>query len=365
MKGLRRNGGYSVTWYGNITDVPGITVGHADDPEALTGCTVVLCPDGAVAGGDVRGGAPGTRETDLLRPGQLVEKAHAVLLTGGSAFGLDAAAGVMRFLEERGHGFDTMVARVPIVPAAVIFDLAVGDPKRRPDAAMGYAACQNARRGRFRQGNAGAGMGATVGKFHGPAGAMKAGIGSYSVRLDGMDGVEGDAVVGAIVVVNAFGDILDWRTGRILAGTRNPATGEFVDTAEALKSTARKRGGRPASGGDRPGPGRVSGSGPGQNTTIGVVATNAALSKAEVNRVALMAHDGLARSVSPVHTMFDGDTIFVLSTGDGTSGGGGGEGDVSRIGAAAVEVVAEAVRRAVRYAVGIEGYPARRDLKKV
>ena len=321
-------------WYGNITDVPGISVGHADDPKALTGCTVVLCPEGAVGGGDVRGGAPGTRETDLLGPGQLVEKVHGVLLAGGSAFGLDAATGVMRFLEEKGCGFDTMVAKVPIVPGAVIFDLGVGDPRRRPDADMGYKACQDARRGRFRQGNAGAGMGATVGKLFGPVGAMKAGVGSHSRRLDR------DLIVGAIVVVNAFGDVLDWRTGRILAGARNPETGEFVDTAETLK-----------------GPGREPRPAPGQNTTIGVVATNAALTKAEVNRVALMAHDGLARSVSPVHTMFDGDTLFALSTGD--EGG-----DVSRIGAAAVEAVAEAVRRAVQAAAGIPGYPARKDLKR-
>ncbi len=341
--------------YGNITDVPGITVGHADDPEALTGCTVVLCPDGAVGGGDVRGGAPGTRETDLLRPGQLVEKVHGVLLAGGSAFGLDAATGVMRFLEEKGYGFDTIVAKVPIVPAAVIFDLGVGNPRRRPDAAMGYKACQDARRGRIRQGNAGAGMGATVGKLYGPAGAMKAGIGSYSLRLGG------GVVVGAIVVVNAFGDVLDWRTGRILAGTRNPETGEFVDTAEALKGLERRGDNRTSRGGGESGGGeakvtRGARPAPGQNTTIGVVATNAALSKAEVNRVALMAHDGLARSVSPVHTMFDGDTLFALST-------GGEGGDVSRIGAAAVEAVAEAVGRAVKAAAGIPGCPARKELR--
>ena len=322
-----------MAWYGNITDVPGISVGHAEDPQGLTGCTVVLCPEGAVAGGDVRGGAPGTRETDLLRPGQLVEKAHAVLLAGGSAFGLDAAGGVMRFLEERDHGFDTLVAKVPIVPAAVIFDLAIGDPTRRPDAAMGYQACQNARRGRIRQGTVGAGMGATVGKLRGPFGAMKTGVGSYSLRLDG------GVVVGAIIVVNAFGDVLDWRTGRILAGARELGTGKFLGTAEAIKGAA------------------PSGTAAGQNTTIGVVATNAALTKAEVNRVALMAHDGLARSISPVHTMFDGDTIFALST-------GGAEGDVSRIGVVAVEVVAEAVRRAVQKAEGAGGYPAQKDLKQ-
>jgi L-aminopeptidase/D-esterase-like protein len=319
----------------DITRVEGILVGHAEDPAALTGCTVVLCAEGAVGGVDVRGAAPGTRETDLLRPGQLVEQAHAILLTGGSAFGLDAAAGVMRFLEERGCGFPTPVAVVPIVPAAVIFDLGIGSASRRPDAEMGYQACLSAGRGPVREGNAGA----TIGKILGPAGMMKGGVGTWSVEL--ADGI----TVGAIVVVNAFGDVLDWRTGRLLAGARHPVTGELADTAEIMKS-----GGRSIAGG------RLVAAGPGQNTTIGVVATDATLTKAEVNRLALLAHDGLARSTNPPHTMFDGDTMFALATSAKRGG------DLGAIGAAVVEVVAEAVRRAALSATGAGGIPAYQDL---
>jgi len=310
-----------------ITDVPGIRVGHATDLVGLTGCTVVLCEQGAVAGVDVRGSAPGTRETDLLNPINLVERVHAVLLTGGSAFGLAAADGVMRWLEERGIGFDTGVARVPIVPVAVLFDLALGDPKARPDAAMGYAACETASDGPVEEGNIGAGTGATVGKLYGMSRAMKAGLGTASLDIGG------GSVVGALVAVNAFGDVVDPQTG-ILAGTRSLTGNGFADTFRAMSQLTGRMALRFA-----------------VNTVIGVVATNARLTKAQSTKVAQMAHDGLARTIRPAHTMFDGDTIFALSTGEHSA-------DVSTVGAAAAETVAEAIIRAVRAAKSIGGVPA-------
>ncbi len=325
-----------------ITDVPGIRVGHAHDLEAITGCTVVLCPQGAVGGVDQRGGAPGTRETDLLRPMHLVEKVHGVLLSGGSAFGLDAATGVVRFLEEQGVGFDVRVAKVPIVPAAILFDLDIGRADVRPDAAMGYEACQNATDAPPREGNAGAGMGATVGKILGMAGAMKSGIGSASHDLGG------GAFVGAIIAVNPFGDVIDPMSGEILAGAR-PAKlgpmrfggeGRFADTLAVMKGMAGKLVLRFASRG---------------NTVIGVVATNAQLTKEEVNKVAQMAHDGIARAIRPAHTMLDGDTLFALST-------AGKNIDVNIVGAYAAEVVAEAIVRAVRAAESLGGLPAAGDV---
>ncbi len=327
-----------------ITDVPGIRVGHADDREALTGCTVVLCERGAVAGVDQRGGAPGTRETDLLRPMHLVQKVHAVLLTGGSAFGLEAAAGVVRYLEERRVGFDTRVARVPIVPAAVIFDLAIGRSDVRPDAAMGCAACERASRERPAEGNAGAGMGATVGKVFGMAGATKAGLGTASVDLGG------GIVVGGLVVVNALGDVIDPATGRILAGMRpvrlGPARlggrGTFADTLAVMRGRAGRAALQMASR---------------ANTVVGVVATNAALTKEEANKVAQMAQDGVARTIRPAHTMLDGDTLFALSTGRRQM-------DVNVVGAYAAEVVAQAVVRAITQAESAGGLPAARDLPK-
>jgi len=328
--------------HNTITDVPGIRVGHAHDIEAITGCTVVLCPQGAVGGVDQRGGAPGTRETDLLGPMHLVNKAHGVLLTGGSAFGLDAATGVMRFLEEQGVGFDAHVAKVPIVPAAVLFDLEIGRADVRPDAAMGYLACQNASMDPPQEGNAGAGMGATVGKILGMAGAMKSGIGSASRDLGG------GAVVGALVAVNAVGDVVDPASGEILAGTRPAKLGpmrfggdaRFADTLAVMKGMAGKLALRFASRG---------------NTLIGVVATNAQLSKEEVNKVAQMAHDGIARAIRPAHTMLNGDTLFSLST-------AGKSVDVNIVGAYAAEVVAEAIVRAVWAAEPLGGLPAARDL---
>jgi L-aminopeptidase/D-esterase-like protein len=326
----------------SIVDVPGILVGQVEDPEALTGCSVVLCMDGAVGGVDQRGGAPGTRETDPLRPMHLVEKVHAVVLAGGSAFGLDAASGVVRYLEEQGVGFDVRVAKVPIVPAAILFDLAIGDSKVRPDAEMGYQACLVASAQAPAEGNVGAGTGATVGKILGMAGAMKSGIGSASRDLGG------GAVVGALVAVNALGDILDPEMGEIVAGVR-PAkvgpihiggSGAFADTLRVMRGMAGKMALGFASRG---------------NTVIGVVATNVRLSKEEVNKLAQMAHDGLARTVRPAHTMLDGDTLFALSTGKASV-------DVNIVGAYAAEVVSEAILRAVRAAEGAGGLPSARDI---
>ncbi|MBM3120778.1 MAG: P1 family peptidase [Chloroflexi bacterium] len=324
-----------------ITDVPGIKVGQAQDLEALTGCTVVLCEDGAVGGVDQRGGAPGTRETDLLRPMHLVHKAHAVLLAGGSAFGLDAATGVVRYLEERGIGFDAQVARVPIVPAAILFDLGLGSARVRPDAEMGYRACAAATSERPQEGNAGAGTGACVGKILGMGGAVKSGMGTAAIDLGG------GCVVGALMAVNALGDVVDPATGRILAGAR-PAKlgpvrlggpGPFADTLEVMRGFVGKTALRFASHG---------------NTVIGVVATNAALTKDEANQVAQMAQDGVARAVRPAHTLFDGDTLFALSTGDKKV-------DANIIGAYAAEVVAQAIVRAVQQATAAGGLPAASD----
>lgn len=325
-----------------ITDVPGIRVGHAEDPEALTGCTVVLCERGAVAGVDQRGGAPGTRETDLLRPMHLVQKVHAVLLTGGSAFGLEAAAGVVGYLEERKIGFNAGVARVPIVPAAVIFDLAIGRADVRPDARMGYAACERASPERPAEGNAGVGMGASVGKLFGMAGAVKAGVGTASLDLGG------GAVVGALVVVNALGDVIDPSSGRILAGTRpvhlGPARlggrGPFADTLVAIKGRAGRAALQLATR---------------ANTVLGVVATNVGLTKEEANKVAQMAQDGVARTIRPAHTMLDGDTMFALSTGRRRM-------EVSAVGAYAAEAVAQAVVHAILEARAVGGLPAMRDV---
>lgn len=280
---------------GSLTDVAGIEVGHATDMRALTGCTVIICRQGAIAGGVVRGLAPGTRETALLRPGTLVEKAHAILLTGGSAYGLAAADGMMRYLEESGIGYDTGVARVPIVPGAVLFDLSLGSATVRPDAAMGYAACRNASTAETRQGNIGAGTGASVGKIHGLAQAMKGGLGCAAQRC-------GALVVAALVAVNAFGDIIDPR-GAIIAGARTPRGDRLLDTAQAMRATMSDE------------PSAFIGSQKATNTIIGVVATNGQLDVCQINEVAAAAHDGLARAVRPSHTLFDGDTLFALATG--------------------------------------------------
>jgi L-aminopeptidase/D-esterase-like protein len=280
---------------GSIVDVPGLRAGHFTLAERLTGCSVVLAPDGAVGAVDVRGAAPGTRETDLLDPSNLVEKVHAVLLSGGSAFGLDAATGVVRWLEEQGIGFETGYGRVPIVPAAVLFDLPVvreGDnPTARPNAEAGYAACKAATTATPAAGNVGAGAGACVGKLFGLDRCMKGGIGNASVRV-------GPWVVGALVACNAVGDVIDPATGQILAGARTADGQNLLDTQRAFLQG--ERGNRPL---------------PGTNTTIGVVATNATLTKAQAKRLAMSAHDGLARSIRPAHTTLDGDTLFALATG--------------------------------------------------
>ncbi len=320
-----------------ITDIPGIEVGHAQNDEALTGCTVVICRKGATAGVDVRGGAPGTRETDLLNPVNLVEKVHAVMLAGGSAFGLDAASGAMRFLDEHKIGFSTGPVRVPIVPSAILYDLGVGRADIRPDAEMGYQACVNASNGAVIEGNAGAGTGASVGKILGPKQAMKSGVGSAS-RLVGSG-----LIVGALVAVNAFGDVVDPKSGEIIAGVRSTkagplqvgAQGYFADTMQLMKSFLGKT---------------VLSFATRANTVIGVVAANVSLTKTEMTKVAQMAQDGVARAIRPAHSMLDGDTIFALAT-------GGSKADVSTVGAFAAEVLSDAVVRAVRMSASAGDLP--------
>lgn len=322
-----------------ITDVPGIEVGQAQDLDALTGVTVIVCRKGAVAGVDQRGGAPGTRETDLLNPINLVEKVHAVMLAGGSAFGLDAAGGVMKYLEEQKIGFDAGVARVPIVPAAILFDLALGRADVRPDARMGYLAAAAASAKPPAEGNVGAGTGASVGKIFGNAGAMKSGLGTASIDIGG------GIIVGALVVVNAYGDVVDPQNGEILAGARSTRLGPltlgspayFADTMATMKTFAGRM---------------IEGFAMRSNTVIGVVATNAKLSKPQAAKVAQMAQDGLARAIRPAHTMLDGDTIFALSTGLLRKNA-----DVSLVGAFAAEAFALACVRAVRTAGSAGGLP--------
>jgi L-aminopeptidase/D-esterase-like protein len=326
----------SLSSAGSLTDVAGLRVGHFTDPRRPTGCTVVLAEAGAVCGVDVRGGAPGTRETDLLDPVNTVQQVHALVLSGGSAFGLDTATGVMRYLEEKGIGFPVGVGRVPIVPSAILFDLGVGDWKIRPDANAGYAAARAASTVAVEEGCVGAGAGATVGKLRGLGRAMKAGTGSASLRLPN------GAVVAALMAVNALGDVVDTSTGRPLAGLRTEDGKALRGTLEALQ--AGERSGRPL---------------PGENTAIGVVATNVALTKTEATRVAQMAHDGLARAIRPVHTPWDGDTLFALST------------DALRldeavllVGSLAAEVVARAVVRAALTATSLPGLPSAADLAR-
>lgn len=316
-----------------ITDIPGLKVGHWTNLEAATGCTVVLCPEGAVAGVDVRGTAPGTRETDLLDPVCMVDKVHAVLIGGGSAYGLAAADGVMRWLEEQDHGFDVGVAKVPIVPAAILFDLGLGRADVRPDAAAGYAACEAAGDGPVAEGNVGAGTGASAGKMLGFGAATKTGLGTASRQAFG------NAIVGALVALNPFGDVYDPQTQQIIAGARQPEGG-FANSPDATGNTPYRS---------------VADLSRGTNTTLAVVATNVKLTKSEVTKVAQMAQDGLARTIRPAHTHFDGDTLFALSYGDATA-------DLSLVGALAADVLAEAVVSAVRAAEALGGLPAARDL---
>ena len=317
-----------------LTAVEGLKVGHHTLTARPTGCTVIIAERGAVAGVDVRGAAPGTRETDLLNPVNMVPVVHAIVLAGGSAFGLDAATGVMKYLEEKGIGFDVRVAKVPIVPAAILFDLGVGDAKIRPDAQCGYKAAASATDGPVTEGDVGAGAGATVGKLFGATRAMKGGLGSASITLP--DGL----TVSAIVAVNAVGDIIDPATGHVVAGVRSADGESLADARKLIRNGAT----RPQA--------RV-----GENTTIGVVATNATLTKAQATKVAQMAHDGIARAISPAHTMGDGDTIFALATGVRTD-----TADVTTIGALAADMMAEAVLRAVRQSKGLPNYPAVRDM---
>jgi L-aminopeptidase/D-esterase-like protein len=317
-----------------LTAIQGLRVGHAHDlANGVTGCTVILCPPNAVGGVDQRGGAPGTRETDLLRPMHLVEHVHAILLSGGSAYGLDAATGIMRYLEEQGAGFPTRAGIVvPIVPAAIIFDLDVGSPAIRPDAAMGYAACLAATAEPVAEGCFGAGAGARVGGIAGIPFACKSGIGSALLEL------EGGLQAAALMVVNAVGDVVA-EGGAILAGARQPPEGkQFAGSLNLLRQLAIAP--------------------PPSNTVIGVVATNATLTKEEANKVAQMAHDGLARAVRPAHTLFDGDTIFALATGTA------GQANASLIGALAAEVTAEAIRRAVEQATPLAGLPIGRQIRE-
>ena len=322
----------SIPYEGGLTDLVGIRVGHAVDPRRPTGVTVVLPEREVLTGVDIRGSAPGTRETALLDPVRSVKRIHALVLSGGSAFGLDAASGVVRYLEERGVGYQTPVARVPIVPSAILFDLALGDASIRPGPELGRGACRNAGTGPVAEGNAGVGAGATVGKILGHERAMKGGLGSAAVRF-------GPLVVAALVAVNAVGDVIDPATGRILAGVRGADGRGFADTMKIL----RERGMPPRRSGE------------GENTTLGVIATNAAFDKAALTKIAQMSHDGLARAIRPVHMPADGDTLFALST-ESVPGQ-----DLGLVGALAAQVTARAVVRAVLKAQPLPGYPCASD----
>jgi L-aminopeptidase/D-esterase-like protein len=322
-----------------ITDVPGIRVGHASDFKALTGCTVILCEEGAAGGMDIRGDATGTRQTDALNPLHVVDRIHGVLLSGGSSFGLDAAGGVMTFLEENGKGFDVIKTKVPIVPAAVIFDLGIGDFRLRPDLRMGYEACLHASK-RVEQGSVGAGTGATVGKLFGIDRAMKGGLGTSSIR--GPNGV----IVGALAVVNAFGDVFDPESNRILAGARS-SKGSFRFSNSPMrmrKGVSRKPFGAPVL------------SGPANfNTTLGIVATNANLSKRECHQVAQLSQSGLAKVITPIHTTFDGDLVFAISYGKKRA-------DVNTVGLLGEAALIESVKRAIMEADGFGIVPAFKDI---
>jgi len=317
-----------------LTAVEGVRVGHHTLVERPTGCTVVITEAGAVTGVDVRGGAPGTREIALLNPVNTIQKVHGIVLSGGSAFGLDAATGVVRYLEERGIGFQTRAAHIPIVPAAILMDLGVGGaPEIRPTAECGYRAAVTATSGVIEEGNVGAGAGATIGKFRGSERAMKAGIGTASIRL------QSGLTVAALVAVNAVGDIINPATGRVVAGVRTENGLELADARVLLRT------------------GEVTDASAGENTTIGIVATNAILTKTQATKMAQMAHDGYARAIVPVHTPFDGDTIFAMATGNHDS-----TISLTTIGALAADVMAMAIVRAATQATGIAGYPAARDL---
>lgn len=316
----------------DFTDIEGILVGNAEDQQAATGCTVLISENGATVGVDVRGGAPGTRETDLLNPVNLIEKVHAVFLAGGSAFGLDAGSGVMQFLEERKIGFDVQVTRVPIVCGAVLFDLTIGNHSVRPDKKMGYQACRNASNSPFRQGSIGAGTGATVGKICGMDRAMKSGLGCYALQV-------GSLKIGSLVAVNCLGDVVDPVTGRIVAGTLSEDRMEFVGTEKVMIESHAEKKNLFVS-----------------NTTIGVVATNAVLTKSQATKLASMAQNGYARTLRPAHTMFDGDTIFAMATGEI-------EADLNVVGLLAARTMERAVVSAVMHATPLCGLPCSSDLQ--
>lgn len=318
--------------YNNILDVKGLKVGQIEDVDALTGCTVVICEEGATCGVDVRGSAPGTRETDLLDPINSVQKVHAVVLSGGSAFGLESTCGVSKYLEEKNIGFDVGVCKVPIVTGAVLFDLGVGDYKVRPDKEMGYKACLNASETELKQGNYGAGCGATVGKIKGLNYVTKGGIGSCSIKLD--NGI----VVSALIAVNAFGDI--YEDGKVIAGVLNDDKTKLLNTYEIMKS------------------GSVKGGFKIDNTTIGIVATNAKLTKAQCKKISQMAHDGYAKSIFPIHTPHDGDAIFTMSTGKIQV-----DSDITLLGSLAAEVVEKSIINAIKNAKNIKNIISYNELE--
>ena len=317
---------------GFLTDVKGIKLGHAEDKLALTGTSVILCEDGFTAGVDVRGAGPGTRETDLLRAENLVEKVHAVFLTGGSAFGLDVGGGIMKFLEEKNVGFDVGVGVVPIVPGAVLFDLAVGDSKVRPDFKMGYTAAKNAREKDESMGNLGAGSGASVGKILGNDFAMKSGIGQSSVKV-------GDLIVSSIVALNALGDIFDYEDGKRIAGVYDRKNKKFLDTCALYEKRLNDYNQFSSA-----------------NTTISLVATNAKLTKANCNKISQMAHDGYARSINPVHTMNDGDTIFTLASGEVAA-------DINLVGILAAKTISRSIANAIYSAEDSGGLVSYKSIK--
>lgn len=315
--------------YNNILDIKGLKVGQVEDINGLTGCTVVICEEGATCGVDVRGGGPGTRETDLLDPINMIQKVHAVVLSGGSAFGLESTCGVSKYLEEQNIGFDVGVAKVPIVTGAVLFDLVVGDSKCRPDLDMGYKACCVASDTKLNQGNYGAGCGATVGKIKGMDFAMKGGIGSYSIKLDN------GLVVSALIAVNAFGDV--YEDGKVIAGVLNEDKTKILNSYELMKNGINKGGFNI------------------DNTTIGIVATNAKLDKAGCKKVSQMAHNGYAKSIFPIHTPHDGDTIFTMATGEI-------ETDITLLGSLATEVVQKSVINAIKNANSVDNILSYKDI---
>ena len=315
----------------SIKDIENIKIGAAENFEGGTGCTVIICENGAPVGLDVRGGGPASRESELLKPTAAADSVHAVLLSGGSAFGLDAAGGVMKYLEERDVGFDVGITKVPLVCESCLFDLTVGDKDTRPDKEMGYAACVNAEAGNYRDGSVGAGVGATVGKLYGMDYCMKSGIGSYAVQT-------GELQVGAIVAVNALGDIFDHKTGKKIAGLLNEEKNGFRSTTdEMLKNYSVKEN-------------KFVG-----NTTIGIVITNARLNKTELNKIASMTHNGYARSIDPVHTSADGDSIYAMSVGEVSA-------DMDMVGTLAARVMAEAIVKAVKSAESMYGYKSAKDM---